>query len=615
MRSKHSYLVYLVILFLLSACENHEPLPPQAVISIDNLEGETTDIFHFSGINSRNPNPRSKLYFRWNFGEDSTWNTLPSNNSVQSFRYLKPGNYNVSLLAINSEGLKDLTQVQITVIQGSSKPRADFEIIPEKGNIFTEFTFDASSTKDDEDSLSALQFRWDFNSDGMWDSDYSSNPTIRHQFKKQNQYKVKLEVKDHGGLKAQKQETLAVGLTDFDLKVDFSWLPENGTEQDTFLFDASASHHPDYPDMKLRYMWRLEEGEGWSDTLDEPYIFHKYRTVRSQNVRLVVIEPNGINNTIDKEIHLNPANKPPKAHFILSIPNGNIKTQFYMSSWTSSDHEDRPIQLLVRWDFEGDGNWDTNYSLEKNMYHQYPEAGEYNLTLEVKDQGGLTNTYVEPVTVSPYSNETGMVIDGRDGQIYGTVKIGNQWWLAENLRYNLPRKMYWDDGGSLSRDPWRPWICLEEYQPYCDLYGKFYHTTSVIDNTHLLGPEVDYTICPKGWRLPHEEEIKELVAYVGPENGCTRLAQGGDTDFNLQYLGYIDWEVTWIRMGVPDDTIYTPKETYNEAWLFSMDEADDRYRVDNYTIKLRRLSNDIWSGYETAKGYFIPVRCIKEDEE
>jgi hypothetical protein len=37
-----------------------------------------------------------------------------------------------------------------------------------------------------------------------------------------------------------------------------------------------------------------------------------------------------------------------------------------------------------------------------------------------------------------YAQQAGTFKDPRDGQIYSSITIGNQTWMAENVRYNVP---------------------------------------------------------------------------------------------------------------------------------------------------------------------------------
>ncbi|MCP4717309.1 MAG: hypothetical protein GY868_19475, partial [Deltaproteobacteria bacterium] len=93
-------------------------------------------------------------------------------------------------------------------------------------------------------------------------------------------------------------------------------------------------------------------------------------------------------------------NSPPVAAFTLSSVTVAVSKTFELDASDSYDAEDDDATLSVRWDYESDGSWDTQYTTDKNTDHNYPAEGSYTITLEVKDSGGLTATATREVTVS-----------------------------------------------------------------------------------------------------------------------------------------------------------------------------------------------------------------------
>ncbi len=79
-------------------------------------------------------------------------------------------------------------------------PIADFSYTyAADGTTFDTFEFDASASSDAEDNTS-LQYRWDFNNDNAWDTDFTTTSVYKQQFLIAGTKQVTLQVKDAAGL-------------------------------------------------------------------------------------------------------------------------------------------------------------------------------------------------------------------------------------------------------------------------------------------------------------------------------------------------------------------------------------------------------------------------------
>ncbi len=91
-------------------------------------------------------------------------------------------------------------------------PAARFGISPAAGIVGTEFTFDASTSTDDNDPPSALEFRWDYESDGSWDTAWSgSNFLGIFSYGVSGAYQATLQVRDGDGLVGERVRSVNVG--------------------------------------------------------------------------------------------------------------------------------------------------------------------------------------------------------------------------------------------------------------------------------------------------------------------------------------------------------------------------------------------------------------------
>ncbi|MFC1512237.1 FISUMP domain-containing protein [Candidatus Latescibacterota bacterium] len=199
----------------------------------------------------------------------------------------------------------------------------------------------------------------------------------------------------------------------------------------------------------------------------------------------------------------------PTASFTITPVTGSIDTVFTFDASACSDNEDPVTDLQVKWDWEGDGIWDTEYSTDKIVTHRYIVPGTYTVRLEVKDTSGLTFTTEQTLAVLPSSEETGTLTDV-DGNVYQTVRIGNQVWMAENLKVTHFRNgdpiQNVTDSTEWTGLTTSAYCAYNNDETLVEVYGYLYNAFAVNDTQN---------IAPEGWHVPSDDEWKELEIFLG----------------------------------------------------------------------------------------------------
>ncbi|MCG8581910.1 MAG: fibrobacter succinogenes major paralogous domain-containing protein [Bacteroidales bacterium] len=131
-------------------------------------------------------------------------------------------------------------------------------------------------------------------------------------------------------------------------------------------------------------------------------------------------------------------------------------------------------------------------------------------TLKVKSQGYSLDKNAENSPGSGTTTKTTDKLTDIDGNTYITIKIGDQWWMAENLRTTR-----YNDGTEIplvtDNDEWAKqstpaycWCYNDKDYALSKNYGALYNWYTV--NTDKL--------CPDGWHVPTDEEWRQLEKYV-----------------------------------------------------------------------------------------------------
>ncbi len=197
---------------------------------------------------------------------------------------------------------------------------------------------------------------------------------------------------------------------------------------------------------------------------------------------------------------------------------------------------------------------------------------------------------IEPEETNLDPTQTVDTVVDIDGNIYRTVKIGNQIWMAENLkttRLNDGQSILYEPDNSDWANLRTPGYCWPNNEPSNkDDYGALYNWYAV--DTGKLAPI--------GWHVPTMNEWRILIDYLGGE----RVAGGR--------LKEINFSVCWAgeRINNGNFIFFDDVEKY---WTVT---ERIEYAGDVWYYIISRLDSEVTrSSHPKIDGH--SVRCVKDN--
>ena len=200
--------------------------------------------------------------------------------------------------------------------------------------------------------------------------------------------------------------------------------------------------------------------------------------------------------------------------------------------------------------------------------------------------------------VQPGQPYEGSREDGRgdlNREVYETIVIGSQIWMAENMKLRLEGSKCYDNDNS-----------------NCEDYGALYDW------------ETAMTACPNvdGWRLPSSDDWATLIDYVGGTQfagyklkAATRWGNGSGED----KFGFAAFPGGYCAKGATND--YCDWKDEWGIWWSSTPLRGDNSKAYTRIMVSRDIldkgevaiaQNSSWELAENKSNYFLSVRCVKD---
>ena len=227
----------------------------------------------------------------------------------------------------------------------------------------------------------------------------------------------------------------------------------------------------------------------------------------------------------------------------------------------------------------------------------------------------------------------GKVVDLRDGKTYKTTVIGNQVWMAENLKLDVTQ--YVDDGTYNNEYGfydalWNSYL----YGEVLDSSEHFYPWNIAIDTAGLFGTSAKGCgfespcnltgmvrgICPEGFHIPNPSEVEQLIRAIGGKCGTAQKLKAQNSEWKINNgtdeFGFAvlpaGYYAVWWGDGMegftfeyernPPAKFLTTADTL--TWSIATEATYDSGVREEY---------EVVAVYEEYHGYMSSLRCVRDE--
>jgi uncharacterized protein (TIGR02145 family) len=208
-------------------------------------------------------------------------------------------------------------------------------------------------------------------------------------------------------------------------------------------------------------------------------------------------------------------------------------------------------------------------------------------------------------------------VSDKEGNSYKTIRIGNQTWMAQNLRATK-----FQNGNPIpsvsdiqtwlkSSSPCQSAYSFNENSDTLSKYGRYYNWQSVIDKRN---------IAPTGWHVATENDWDTLWGYL-IANGYNYKGNSTDSDIakalasQSGWENFDSWSVGYLQFwnnksgfsalpaGILNDQ---PNLPYESAYWWSYSESP------NFNCRYLSYKSNLMISTSVSPKYGLSVRCVKD---